>query len=86
MICNETEFLNQIITLEGNTMATPQEERTPAYSVEQKDNQHGVVDRSGRTILQCAGVQNAMHYATLMNQAFEAGYKTGYRDAQSSAP
>ena len=62
-------------------MAAPKEDRTPAYVVEQKDDKHGVVDRSGRTILQCAGVQNAMHYATLMNQAFEVGYKAGYRDA-----
>ena len=65
-------------------MATPQEDRTPAYVVEQKDDQHGVVDRSGRTILQCVGVQNAMHYATLMNQAFEVGYKNGYRDAKKA--
>ena len=62
-------------------MATPQEDRTPAYVVEQKDNKHSVVDRSGRTILQCAGAPNAMHYATLMNQAFDVGYKAGYRDA-----
>jgi len=65
-------------------MATPQEDRTPAYVVEHQDNKHGVVDRSGRTILQCAGVQNAMHYATLMNQAFDVGYKAGYRDANKA--
>lgn len=65
-------------------MATTQDDRSPAYVVEQKGDQHGVVDRSGRTILQCAGVQNAMHYATLMNQAFEVGYKTGYRDANKA--
>ena len=45
---------------------------------------HRVVDRSGRTILQSAGAQNAMHYATLMNQAFEVGYKAGYRDASKA--
>lgn len=65
-------------------MATPQEDHSPAYVVEQKDNKHGVVDRSGRTILQCPGAQNALHYATLMNQAFEVGYKTGYRDANKA--
>jgi hypothetical protein len=65
-------------------MTTPQEDRTPAYEVEQNDDKHSVVDRSGRTILQCAGVQNAMHYATLMNQAFEVGYKSGYRDASNA--
>ena len=43
-----------------------------------------VVDRSGRTILQCAGIQNALHYATLMNQAVEVGYKAGYRDANKA--
>lgn len=61
-------------------MAAPQDDRTPAYSVEEKDGEHRVVDRSGRIILQCAGAQNAMHYATLINQAFEVGYKAGYRD------
>ena len=65
-------------------MAKPQDDRTPAYSVEEKDDTHRVVDRSGRTILQCAGAQNAMHYATLMNQAFEVGYKAGYRDANKA--
>jgi hypothetical protein len=62
-------------------MAALQNDHSPAYSVEEKDGEHRVVDRSGRTILQCAGEQNAMHYATLMNQAFEVGYKAGYRDA-----
>jgi len=62
-------------------MAELQDDSSPAYVVEENDNKHSVVDRSGRTILQCAGVQNAMHYATLMNQAFEVGYKAGYRDA-----
>lgn len=56
----------------------------PAYSVAEKDDQHLVVDRSGRTVLQCAGVQNAMHYATLMNQAFEVGYKAGYHDGNKT--
>ena len=65
-------------------MATQQEDRAPAYVVEQKDNKHGVIDRSGRTILQCADAQNAMHYASLMNQAFEVGYKAGYRDANKA--
>lgn len=65
-------------------MAAPQDDCTPAYSVEEKDDKHGVVDRSGRIILQCNGVQNAMHYATLMNQAFEVGYKAGYRDGNKA--
>ena len=65
-------------------MALSQDDRTPAYSVEEKDDKHRVVDRSGRTILQCAGIQNAMHYATLMNQAFEVGYKAGCRDANKA--
>jgi hypothetical protein len=65
-------------------MAAPQDGHSPAYSVEEKDDKHHVVDRSGRTILQCAGAQNAMHYATLMSQAFEVGYKAGYRDANKA--
>ena len=65
-------------------MAVPEDDRTPAYSVEEKDHKHGVVDRSGRIILQCTGVHNAMHYATLMNQAFEVGYKAGYRDGNNA--
>ena len=65
-------------------MSVPQEDPSHAYSVEEKDDTHRVVDRSGRTILQCAGLQNAMHYATLMNQAFEVGYKAGYRDASNA--
>ena len=65
-------------------MSVPQDDPSPAYSVEEKDDKHRVVDRSGRTILQCAGAQNAMHNATLINQAFEFGYKDGYREANKS--
>ena len=65
-------------------MAVPQDDHTPAYSVEENNDKHRVVDRSGLTILQCAGFQSAMHYATLMNQAFEVGYKAGYRDGNKA--
>ena len=62
-------------------MTIPQKDRTPAYVIDERDDEYRVVDVSGRTLLVCRDAHSAEHYAALMNQAFEVGYKAGYRDA-----
>lgn len=59
------------------------EDRMPAYATEESDGRYAVVDGAGRTVLACSDRMSAGHYADLMNQAFESGYKTGYRDASA---
>lgn len=44
-----------------------------------------VVGPAGRTVLQCADEHSAQHYASLMNQAYLAGYKAGFRNGKSSS-
>ena len=53
----------------------------PAYQIESRNEKHAVTDRLGQTILVCGDAGSAGHYAALLNQAFDRGYKTGFRDA-----
>ena len=34
----------------------------------------------GRVMLRCADEASARHYAVMLNEAFDLGYKTGFRD------
>ncbi len=52
------------------------------YRVELTGGVAKVVDESGRVVLNCGDVANAEQYAVLLNQAFERGYKAGYRAAK----
>jgi hypothetical protein len=52
------------------------------YQVESTENQFRVVDESGRTVLSSGNRENAEQYAAMLNQAFQRGYKAGYRTAK----
>jgi len=58
------------------------EDRMPAYLVATREGVYRVVDADGRSVLDCADEHSAAHYAALMNRAFGAGYRSGYRDAR----
>ena len=55
-------------------------ERIKAYSVSVDNALYLVVNKAKRTILECRDEGSAQHYATLLNQAYEVGYKQGYID------
>lgn len=52
------------------------------YSVQERNTRFEVCSASGRTILVCEDEGSASHYAALLNEAYQAGYKTGYRDGR----
>ncbi len=54
------------------------------YSIEASDGRFEVRSASGRVVMACADESSAAHYATLLNEAFRAGYKSGFRDALAS--
>jgi hypothetical protein len=54
------------------------------YSIEAADGRVEVRAASGRVIMACADQASAAHYASLLNEAFRSGYKSGFRDALAS--
>ena len=54
-----------------------------AYTVHERDGRHEVCNASGRVIMVCADENSASHYAVLLNEAYRAGYKSGYRDGRN---
>lgn len=52
------------------------------YRAESDENRFRVVDESGRVELECGSLASAEHYAALLNQAFQRGFKAGYRAAK----
>jgi hypothetical protein len=52
------------------------------YRVESTESQFRVVDESGRTVLSSGNRENAEQYAAMFNQAFQRGFKAGYRAAK----
>ncbi len=41
-----------------------------------------VISEAGITYIVCRGEDNARQYAMLMNKAYAAGYKSGFRDGK----
>lgn len=60
------------------------ETESPPYHVEPDGEGFQVVNESGRQMVACANCDNAEHYAALLNQAYQHGYKAGYRAAKRS--
>jgi len=54
------------------------------YTIKAADGRFEVRAASGRVVMACADEASAAHYATLLNEAFRAGYKSGFRDALAS--
>ena len=54
-----------------------------AYTVHEQNDRFEVCTASGRVIMVCGDTDSAAHYASLLNEAYRAGYKMGYRDGRS---
>ena len=55
-----------------------------AYTIQEQEGRYEVCAMSGRVIMVCADEASADHYAALLNEAFRAGYKMGYRVGRKS--
>lgn len=54
------------------------------YRVNERDAKFEVLSESGRVILLCENEPSALGYAVLLNEAFQSGYKRGYRDGKNT--
>jgi len=54
-----------------------------AYTVQEKNTRFEVCSASGRVVLVCGDEDSAAHYAALLNEAHQVGYKLGYRDGRN---
>ncbi|MCO8120423.1 hypothetical protein NHH03_01645 [Stieleria sp. TO1_6] len=59
-------------------------DETP-YHVVDDSGRHAVTDRGGRTVMVCSDQRSALHYVSLLSQAFRQGYQSGYRDAKNQS-
>ena len=60
-------------------MSGETDDRDVVYSVRERDGRFEVCAASGRVIMVCHEDRSAAHYVSLLNEAFRAGYKKGYR-------
>jgi hypothetical protein len=54
----------------------------PPYRVNARDGCFEVLDRSNKPVMTCRDEGSATNYVDLLNQAYQRGYKNGYRDAK----
>ncbi len=54
------------------------------YTVQENNDRYEVCTATGRAILVFSDAGSASHYAALLNEAYRAGYKQGYRDGRNS--
>jgi len=52
------------------------------YRVLFDNDRYHVTNEFNRVILECRDEGSAQHYATLLNQAYELGYKKGFKEAR----
>ena len=52
------------------------------YRVNPRNAGFEVVDAEGQVMLVCQDQHSAENYAVLLNQAYQRGYKAGYRQAR----
>lgn len=55
------------------------------YTVSEQDGRYLVCAVSGRVVMVCNDESSAVHYASLLGDAYRAGYKMGYRDARKKS-
>jgi hypothetical protein len=58
------------------------DEIEPPYQVQSIENTIRIIDQSGRVVLDFGDRTNAEQYAAMLNQAFERGFKAGFRAAR----
>ena len=56
-----------------------------AYQVLQRDQRHVVADENGQEVVVCGDARSAEHYAALLGQAYQRGYKRGYHEARAAS-
>ncbi len=61
-------------------IAASDEDDRPPYIVVENENRFDVRSLSDRTVMACSDSSSATHYAQMLSEAFEAGYKKGIRD------
>lgn len=57
---------------------------SPPYKAHTDEGTHRVVDHAGQTVCVCGTFADAQQYAVILNQAYELGYKMGYRAAKAT--
>jgi len=60
------------------------EDKGTHYHVNERDGRFEVANDSGDVILVCRDEPSAANYVMLLNEAFQRGYKTGYRDVKNA--
>lgn len=55
------------------------DETQSPYRAQPNQNHFQVLDPTGRVILDCGSRESAEQYALLLNQAFQGGFKAGFR-------
>jgi hypothetical protein len=55
------------------------------YRVNERDGTFEVLNDSGNVALVCNDEPSAANYAVLLSEAYQRGYKVGYRDAKKLA-
>jgi hypothetical protein len=55
------------------------------HRVIERDGKFDVLNSSGAVVLVCHDEASATNYAVLLSEAFQRGYKAGYRDAKKPA-
>jgi hypothetical protein len=56
------------------------DDETQPYSVSLDDGRIAVRDAPERVVVVCRDEANAANYAALLNEAYQRGYRAGYRD------
>ncbi len=52
------------------------------HRVAERDGKFDVLNSSGAVVLVCQDEASATNYAVLLSEAFQRGYKAGYRDGK----
>ena len=55
------------------------------HRVNERDGKFEVLNDSGSIVLVCEDETSATNYAVLLSEAFQRGYKVGYRDGKKLA-
>jgi hypothetical protein len=53
------------------------------YRVNERDGRFEVLNDSGNVVLVCHDQASATNYAVLLSEAYQSGFKAGYRDGKS---
>jgi hypothetical protein len=57
--------------------------QTAPYDVEKRDSRYEIRASSGRTVMVFGDEGSARHYASLLNEAYRAGYRAATRQGRS---